>query len=173
MCLTFALNKYYNIMCQMNYTLIHSLGTSVDNLAPFKNSASIHFHSSLVLRHSQSNHLTEFGRHLTTNHPKLHFNVKHDVIIILAFVYTFIHVRRRIKHPQVVPIGNYFFCFSRIFKQIVRYLKFSTGTMPFLWDDNQYMLVDEADEYDKNRFVVARKLYVTLNKKDDDDSQVV
>lgn len=45
--------------------------------------------------------------------------------------------------------------------------------MPFIWDDNQYMLVDEADEYDKNRFVITRKLFVTLNKKDEDESQVV
>lgn len=44
--------------------------------------------------------------------------------------------------------------------------------MPFLWDDNQYKLVDEDDEYDKGRFVIARKLFVTLNKKDDDESQV-
>lgn len=44
--------------------------------------------------------------------------------------------------------------------------------MPFIWDDNQYMLVDEADEYDRNRFVIARKLFITLNKKDEDDSQV-
>lgn len=47
--------------------------------------------------------------------------------------------------------------------------------MPFIWDDNQYMLVDEADDYDKNRFVIARKLFVTLNKKDEDEdeSQVI
>lgn len=44
--------------------------------------------------------------------------------------------------------------------------------MPLIWDDNQYMLVDENDEYDKNRFVIARKLFVTLNKKDNEESQV-
>lgn len=44
--------------------------------------------------------------------------------------------------------------------------------MPLIWDDNQYKLIDEEDEYDKNRFVIARKLFVTLNKKDDDESQV-
>lgn len=45
--------------------------------------------------------------------------------------------------------------------------------MPLIWDDNQYQLVDEDDEYDKTRFVVARKLFVKLNKRDDDESQVV
>lgn len=36
--------------------------------------------------------------------------------------------------------------------------------MPFIWDDNQYHFVDDEDEYDKNRFVVVRKLFITLNK---------
>lgn len=31
-CLTFALNKYDNIMCQMRYTRIHAIGTGVANL---------------------------------------------------------------------------------------------------------------------------------------------
>lgn len=44
--------------------------------------------------------------------------------------------------------------------------------MPLIWDDNKYMLIDEDDQYDKNRFVIARKLFVTLNKKDDEESQV-
>lgn len=44
--------------------------------------------------------------------------------------------------------------------------------MPLIWDDNQYQLIDDDDEYDKNRFVIARKLFVTLNKKDDGKSQV-
>lgn len=45
--------------------------------------------------------------------------------------------------------------------------------MPLIWDDNQYMLIDEDDEYDKNRFVIARKLFITFNKKDDDETQVL
>lgn len=38
--------------------------------------------------------------------------------------------------------------------------------MPFIWDDDKYQLVDNDDEYDKNRFVVARKLFISL--KDDE-----
>lgn len=44
--------------------------------------------------------------------------------------------------------------------------------MPLIWDDNQYMLIDDDDKYDENRFVIAKKLFVTINKKDDDDTQV-
>lgn len=36
--------------------------------------------------------------------------------------------------------------------------------MPFIWDDNKYLFVDDEDEYDKDRFVIVRKIYVTLNK---------
>lgn len=36
--------------------------------------------------------------------------------------------------------------------------------MPFIWDDNQYHFVDDEDEYEKNRFVIVRKLFVMLNK---------
>ena len=35
--------------------------------------------------------------------------------------------------------------------------------MPFIWDDFEWKLVDEEDEYDKSRFVVARKLHVKIN----------
>lgn len=38
--------------------------------------------------------------------------------------------------------------------------------MPFIWDDNKYQLVDDEDEYDKNRFVISRKLFISL--KDDE-----
>lgn len=38
--------------------------------------------------------------------------------------------------------------------------------MPFIWDDNQYFLVDDEDEYDRSRFVIARKLFITPNKED-------
>lgn len=44
--------------------------------------------------------------------------------------------------------------------------------MPLIWNDNQYMLVDADDDYDKERFVVARKLFVTLNKKDGEAPEV-
>lgn len=33
--------------------------------------------------------------------------------------------------------------------------------MPFIWDDGKYLLVDELEQYDKSRFVIARKLFVT------------
>ncbi|XP_055297566.1 uncharacterized protein LOC129566055 [Sitodiplosis mosellana] len=32
--------------------------------------------------------------------------------------------------------------------------------MPFIWDDSEWMLIDNEDSYDKSRFVVARKLCV-------------
>lgn len=35
--------------------------------------------------------------------------------------------------------------------------------MPFIWDDQEYQVVDEQKEYDKRRFVIARKLFVTPN----------
>lgn len=38
--------------------------------------------------------------------------------------------------------------------------------MPFIWDDNQYFLKDDEDTWDKSRFVIARKLFVTPNKED-------
>lgn len=38
--------------------------------------------------------------------------------------------------------------------------------MPFIWDDNQYLLVDDEEKYDTNRYVIARKLFVTLTKED-------
>lgn len=38
--------------------------------------------------------------------------------------------------------------------------------MPFIWDDNQYLLVDDEDEYDRSRYVIARKLFVSLAKED-------
>lgn len=34
--------------------------------------------------------------------------------------------------------------------------------MPFIWNNIDYLLVDEQQEYDKNCFVVVRKLFVTL-----------
>lgn len=40
--------------------------------------------------------------------------------------------------------------------------------MPFIWDDNLYHFVDDEDEYDKSRFVIVRKLFVTLNKDEED-----
>lgn len=36
--------------------------------------------------------------------------------------------------------------------------------MPFIWDDNKYLLVDDEDDYDRNRCVVARKLFITPNE---------
>lgn len=36
--------------------------------------------------------------------------------------------------------------------------------MAFIWDDNKYFLVDDEDEYDRSRYVVARKLFVTPNE---------
>lgn len=33
--------------------------------------------------------------------------------------------------------------------------------MPFVWDDQNYYLKDEEEEYDKSRFVIVRKLFVT------------
>lgn len=35
--------------------------------------------------------------------------------------------------------------------------------MPFIWDDERYSWVDEDEKYDKKRFVVVRKLFVTPN----------
>lgn len=32
--------------------------------------------------------------------------------------------------------------------------------MPFIWDDFEWLLVDDEETYDKNRFVVTRKLSV-------------
>lgn len=36
--------------------------------------------------------------------------------------------------------------------------------MPFIWDDFEWLLVDDEDVYDKSRFVVARKLRVKPNQ---------
>lgn len=36
--------------------------------------------------------------------------------------------------------------------------------MPFIWDDNEWLLIDDDDSYDKNRFVVVHKLHVKLNE---------
>lgn len=33
--------------------------------------------------------------------------------------------------------------------------------MPFIWDDEKHLLVGEQEEYDKKRFVITRKLFVT------------
>lgn len=33
--------------------------------------------------------------------------------------------------------------------------------MPFIWDDLDYMMIDETEKYDRSRFVIARKLFVT------------
>lgn len=35
--------------------------------------------------------------------------------------------------------------------------------MPFIWDDNEWMLIDDDDSYDQSRFVVVHKLHVKLN----------
>lgn len=35
--------------------------------------------------------------------------------------------------------------------------------MPFIWDDFVWLLVDDEEPYDRNRFVVARKLRVKPN----------
>lgn len=37
-----------------------------------------------------------------------------------------------------------------------------TSKMPFIWDDNEWMLIDDDDSYDRNRFVVVHKLHVKL-----------
>lgn len=34
--------------------------------------------------------------------------------------------------------------------------------MPFIWDDIEWLLVDDEDKYDKSRFVVVRKLHLRL-----------
>lgn len=46
--------------------------------------------------------------------------------------------------------------------------------MPFIWDDYRWDFVDDEDEYDKKRFVVARKLFITASKDqlNDDESEV-
>lgn len=37
--------------------------------------------------------------------------------------------------------------------------------MPFIWDDHYYYyLKDMEEEYDKSRFVIVRKLFVTPRK---------
>lgn len=43
--------------------------------------------------------------------------------------------------------------------------------MPLIWNDYQYLFVDIEDEYDKNQFVIVRKLFITLNY-EEPDSQV-
>lgn len=35
--------------------------------------------------------------------------------------------------------------------------------MPFIWDDLEWMLIDDEDKYDKSRFVVVRTLHVKLS----------
>lgn len=35
--------------------------------------------------------------------------------------------------------------------------------MPFICDDIEWKYVDEEDQYDKNRYIVVRKLQITLN----------
>lgn len=35
--------------------------------------------------------------------------------------------------------------------------------MPFIWDDNEWMLIDDDSIYDRSRFVVVHKLHVKLN----------
>lgn len=35
--------------------------------------------------------------------------------------------------------------------------------MPFIWDDIIWKLIDDEEAYDKNRFVVVRKLHIKLN----------
>lgn len=33
--------------------------------------------------------------------------------------------------------------------------------MPFIWDDEEYLLVDDQEEYNKDRFCIIRTLFVT------------
>ena len=40
------------------------------------------------------------------------------------------------------------------------YSQVKNPKMPFIWDDFEWILVDDDDPYDKSRFVVARKLLV-------------
>lgn len=35
--------------------------------------------------------------------------------------------------------------------------------MPFIWDDATWMFIDNDEDYDKNRFVLVKKLYLRLN----------
>lgn len=42
--------------------------------------------------------------------------------------------------------------------------------MSFIWDDEQYMLIDEEEEYDKRRFFITRKLFVTPKTSNNDVS---
>lgn len=44
--------------------------------------------------------------------------------------------------------------------------------MPFIWDDNKWLMLDEEDEYDKTRFVIVRKLFVTPKNFDVIDDSV-
>lgn len=32
--------------------------------------------------------------------------------------------------------------------------------MPYVWDDQDYLWVDDRQEYDKNQFVVVRKVFI-------------
>lgn len=36
--------------------------------------------------------------------------------------------------------------------------------MPFIWDDVNWMLLDNEELYDKSRFAVVRKLHIKLNR---------
>lgn len=36
--------------------------------------------------------------------------------------------------------------------------------MSFIWNDSNHRLIDEQEEYDKNSFVIVKRLFVTLQK---------
>lgn len=40
--------------------------------------------------------------------------------------------------------------------------------MPFIWDDEEYLMVGQRKQYDKKRFFIVRKLFVTLNTSGDE-----
>ncbi|XP_031623779.1 uncharacterized protein LOC116341063 [Contarinia nasturtii] len=42
--------------------------------------------------------------------------------------------------------------------------------MPFIWDDNEYQFIDDEDEYDKHRFVIVRKLFISLKNEDSQEN---
>lgn len=46
------------------------------------------------------------------------------------------------------------------FARDLLFSEFQNTKMPFIWNDSEWMLVDDDDPYDKNSFVVVRKLRV-------------
>lgn len=36
--------------------------------------------------------------------------------------------------------------------------------MPFIWDDNDWQLINDGEEYDRSLFAVVRKLFIQLKE---------